>query len=193
MNPILVFLHGLNNTSESFYFLGDSFKKQGWDVRYFSLYGHNNHLEETISMNDSVNYIHKQIDSLNNQPYIFVGFSQGALDFQVAIQTHSHKPVKQILLAPALKVQNENVLKRALKFVPSSLKIQTTTPLETRMYSKIYPSYYKTIFEKIDQLNQIPTNDLNDIPTVIYVDPKDELIDVNGLLSFIGIKQLNWF
>lgn len=178
-SPKLILLHGLNNNLECFYPLRDELIAAGFDCVLLTLPGHGEDRELGRSLEISLRDLDRQLQAHTKEPYYLVGFSMGGLLFQLWLEEHQdRRPQAQVLLAPALKIRRQRIVSLLLKLLPSNLAIKSLMPAHGRRRTSLYVWEYRTLIEGITAFKDrlIP-------PTLILIDPKDELVDAKALKS----------
>jgi esterase/lipase len=123
-------------------------------------------------------------------PVYLVGYSLGALigcDLLV-----SRKDVyfdRMILFAPALNVTIKSYLLKALAPFPN-LVIDSLSPKSYRSNDGTPMAAYKALFEAIEHFEMNISEKLN-VPTVIFIDEKDEMISYPQLKDMINQRNLD--
>lgn len=131
--------------------------------------------------------------SLNNSvPLYFLGYSLGALLGQTMIQLPGQNVPfhKQILMAPAVAIRPRAYLLKCLFFFGKGIMIPSYT-LEGHGVNKSLPlRIYQIIFEEERKFLQTGFNG-STIPTLIFIDPKDELISYRKLVQCTNKLQFS--
>lgn len=192
----IIIIHGLNNTIEVFKPLGNEFVNLGHKVFYISLSGHDAVIETELSWEKEVIHLKEQLTKLNQEEeYFVIGFSQGALVWQNAISENliKFKIIGQVLLAPALKIHYQNSLKWITNKIDPKILTPSRTPKDVSQFNLLPTSYYRILFEELDLFNNANITKLNEIPTLIIIDPDDELVSLQKTREFIYTKKMsNW-
>jgi hypothetical protein len=120
-------------------------------------------------------------------PLFFLGYSLGALLGQAMISFSQMKVHfdKQVLFAPATAIRRRAHFIKLLFILNEKLMLPSYTPKEYRANSRIPVSVYKILFNNKRNILKTSFNKLN-IPTLIFIDPKDELISYKKLAEFSG-------
>ena len=186
----IILIHGLNNTATSFKPFKRALEDQGWKVHIFSLAGHRK-LDNSLSMDSSVNYLVKQFKKLDQKKkYNCIGFSQGALTLQLLPHDIKSMIHKQVLLSPALSIRQCSILQKIVDVLPKRLMIFSFAPRSLRKFSWLSVSYFDLLFKQLINFKDIITVESH-IPSLIIVDSKDELVDVDTLRRLVK-TQPNW-
>jgi pimeloyl-ACP methyl ester carboxylesterase len=174
-NKVLL-IHGLNNTLESFRPLQQKLNSLNFDCILIGLPGHGENRHECPTLELAL----KKFDELL-QPHIkcnynVIAFSQGALYFQLWLNEHGdNRPHKQVLLAPALSIRFFGIAEKIISALPRMSFIPSQTPKKFRKYPFLFGWEYKILFEAATEF--IALKSKAPIPTLVLLDPKDEVID----------------
>jgi hypothetical protein len=112
-----------------------------------------------------------------NVPLYFLGFSLGALvsQYLLSLRIENIQFDKQIFLAPATAIKIPRILKSCIPFLGDNLKIPSYTPKKYRLNEWLPAKIYKQMMYWERTILKKDGDHLN-IPTLIIIDPKDELI-----------------
>ncbi len=176
----VVFFHGLNNNAESFKPLRDSFEKLGHETELVILPGHGSVRDEARDFESALKLFEKSMLDLKKTPYVAVAFSQGALFLQLWLQGHQEfRPMRQVLLAPALYIRNQFFVTKTLKCLPENFLIKSFSPKLVQNFSSLYVWEYQILIRGILIYQKDPRPFM--MPTLVVVDPQDELVDAKTL------------
>jgi esterase/lipase len=192
IKAVALAFHGLNAKPSMMNPLITFLNKQGIHVLRGALRGHRGSLEEMeqVKRNDwqkDVKEIYclarKRADELG-LPLIFIGHSLGGLLFNDLAQSEKVKIDKAILFAPAFKIHWH------LNFFSFIFKIKNSWSLPSRNLPQ-YRSQdvctfaaYQALMDTIEEFRP-----QNYIPTLILMDPGDELVDFEAIKEQ---KMKNW-
>jgi esterase/lipase len=127
-------------------------------------------------------------------PLYFVGFSLGAaigLDLMTAESTPFVRFDKMILLAPAASVHARYRLVLALGiFGPGIMVPSLANEAYRANRAGTSIAAYRALFELIDEIQGRDLSRAN-IPTLLLIDPRDELVSVAGLKKLIQTGKLD--
>jgi esterase/lipase len=196
---ITLVAHGLNVQPAAMLPLIQWLNSQGSDVFLIVLSGH---YKGSISIKEvtATIWLQEMAEGYNQAktasqeqslPLYFLGYSLGALLGQSMIAAYQQPPAfdKQVLIAPATALRRRTQLVKMLFFLGSQFQLPSFTPKDYR-YSKLLPlSIYRILFAEAQKLIQSQYAGLN-IPTLIMMDPKDELISYAKLSSLINAFHL---
>lgn len=179
LRPKIVFFHGLNNNPECFFPLMESFQKMGYETDMIILPGHGKDRSEAKDIKTAETAFSESMNRLKG-PYYAVAFSQGALYLQLWLKKYPGQgPLKQILLAPALYLRKQLLIEKALKILPSFIVIKSLAPRKFRRYEILTAGEYNTLVQGILAFQKLPKT--FPIPTLVMIDPKDELVHAQKL------------
>ncbi|WKN42000.1 alpha/beta hydrolase [Tunicatimonas pelagia] len=189
-----IFAHGLNVRPTVMQLLAEELGCAKDQYTLISLPGHSG--EEELSRAVADRWLDSFRDQYNkvcqvHTNIIFVGYSLGGLlmtyllgDGQIVA------PRKQILLAPALAFQQWTKIPT---IIPKATFDQVTIPSFTPENYKANPGVslgaYKVLFTISQELDGMAPDRYN-IPTLVFCDRWDELVQAEGLRKFIAAKQL---
>lgn len=126
-------------------------------------------------------------------PLFFVGFSLGGALYEdlLAQKTDdSYKVDAAVLFAPAISLPLYAHLLRLLFIFGDDFSIPSWTPSSYRLYTGIKVKHYRSLFRLIDQLDFNANQELN-LPTLVFIDPNDEMVSLSGIKRFIRQHQLS--
>ena len=206
---IVVIAHGLNTNPSK---MGDEniegtlvklFLDEGYHVYRIVLPGHGGTIEEMQNLNaqDLLSSALSQyreaaeIARENSIPIYLAAFSLGALVYKNLIQNEEDVEfAKAILFAPAAAIKRtaRAGIFAADIFLADTAIIKSRAPAEYRAQKGVSISAYRALFELEDNLYKNKFTNCN-IPTLVFIDPKDELISVSKLQkSILNFNLSNW-
>lgn len=192
----VVFFHGLNNNPQSFDPLINQFKHLGFETELIILPCHGENRHEAKTDEEALQVFQESMKKLKDVPYYAIAFSHGALYLQLWMEKDlSYQPEKQILLAPALYIRKQGLIVKALNLLPSFVKIMSLQPKKFRRYSHLSAQEYNILVQGILAWQKLRTKFR--IPTLVLIDPKDELVDAQVLKAELervnsGLKVEFW-
>lgn len=199
---ITLVVHGLNVQPLAMLPLVQWLNSQGSDVYLLALAGH---YEGATSINDvtaskwqqemQVGYnAAKSASQTLLLPLYFLGFSLGALLGQSMIALDQKPPAfdKQVLLAPATALRKRSRLIKLLFFLGDRFQLPSYTPKGYRFNKKLPLRIYHILLFEERKVMQAQFNGLN-MPTLIVMDPKDELISYERLVTHIKKYRLTHY
>ncbi len=182
MLPRILILHGLNNSLDAFGPLKAALTERGFDCKLVCLPGHADDREEVREFVSANSSFDRAMSALTNSPYAVIAFSQGALYFQLWLrQTLVKKPIAQVLLAPAISIRYFDLLNRLSRLLPLEMTIKSQLPESLRRYSYLYVREYRILFDA--QISFRSEKKPFVVPTLVLIDPKDELVNAQKLKS----------
>ncbi|MDR2597320.1 MAG: lysophospholipase [Treponema sp.] len=206
---IIIVAHGLNTNPLK---MGDEhtngtlvklFLDEGYNVYRVILSGHEGAIEEMQSINaqdwiDSALIQYREVAEIaykNNIPIYLTAFSLGGLVFENLI--HYKEDVNftgTILFAPAIAIKGTARAGIFISdiFLADNAIIKSKAPVEYRAQKGVSISAYNALFELEDNLYKNEFENCN-IPTLVFIDPNDELINVSKLQkSITNFNLSNW-
>lgn len=196
---VTIAVPGLNMKPAAFLEIVNFLTQQGSDVILAHLTGHRNdsqNLSEITRQAWLSNLLeaHQHAETLiknNPRPMYFIGFSLGAL---ANLDVLSHYPGivhydKMVLLAPANALRRRSHLIKFFFFLGRKFEIPSHQPKEYRSRDKTPVQAYKVLFEMKKSIENHNYLNLN-IPTLVVIDEKDELISLRKLKKIINKYQL---
>ena len=135
--------------------------------------------------------ISKKISEENllfNVPIDYLGFSLGALTYENISPKIKAFISKRVYLSPAFKLKIKNT--DPFKKIDNSFWLPSFTPAKYRANRKTRFAAYKSLFELSELIDSVHFDDL---PTIVYVNPKDEMIKISEIKQMISSQNLtNW-
>jgi esterase/lipase len=196
---VTMVVHGLNVRPTAMLSLIGWLNKIGSDAFLVKLSGH---FEKSINITgvSSVMWEEEFIEAYARAkeasvkisvPLYFMAYSFGALLGEVMI-TFSKGSIsfdKQILIAPATAIRLRSHLLKVLFFFNKNKNLPSYTPKEYRANNSLPLKVHKILFEQEKKLLKSHFRNLN-IPTIIFIDPLDELISYKRLIKMTLQFQL---
>ena len=124
-------------------------------------------------------------------PIWFVGYSLGALT-QLSLLTaenSDYRPDKMILMAPAVAVKTKVKLLSWLKLIPGKFQLPSFSPSDYRFHSGTSLAAYRALLKLHESVQKATSKDVN-LPTLVVMDSKDEVISLKKLKAFVNKRQL---
>lgn len=120
-----------------------------------------------------------------------LGYSLGALVFVSAYRKNESLqiPRRAVFLAPAFALHRRSAL---LKLVlPYLTRIPSFAPKDMRAHEAGLPAKaYQALFELVDNLHDSWPQGLLQMPSLVIIDPKDELVRYQGIKELVKAKKL---
>jgi len=211
LKGVALVIHGLNLKPEKMEALIADMNQEGIDVLNLSLYGHGSNYACRSRTNPDVQRLesfrtvtyalwskevyqaYQAVRKRANRkkvPVFLVGYSLGGL---LGCDLLTSRPDvffdRMVLFAPALNVMIESYLLKALSPFPN-LVIDSLSPQSYRSNAGTPMAAYKAVFAAIDHFEGHISDKLN-VPTVIFIDEKDELTSYRKLQDMIDQKKLD--
>lgn len=201
-NPsaVTLILHGLNVNPDRMESLIRLAEKMDQDVFVLRLTGHRGDPEafkqvtRLVWLQDIEEAYHraKKHASKLNVPFYFIGYSLGGLlmqDFLSNIEKNGAGFDKQVLFAPALSLNwYAHAIKSAFIF-HDGIYIPSLAPRDYSANKKIPVAAYKSLFASFNALHERGFDKLN-VPTLIFVNRKDELVSARGMQKLVEDQKL---
>ncbi len=96
---------------------------------------------------------------------------------------------KQILIAPATAVRNRSYALKLFSFIHKRIMLPSFTPSPYRANNLLPFTAFEVLFRNERKLIEAQYQTLN-IPTLIFIDPKDELISYRKLVEYLRRFEL---
>ena len=96
---------------------------------------------------------------------------------------------KQILIAPATAVRSRSYVLKLFSFISKKIMLPSFTPSPYRANNFLPFTAFEVLFRNERRLIDVQYNKLN-IPTLIFIDPKDELISYKKLVDYLHRFEL---
>lgn len=196
---ITMVVHGLNVKPTAMEPLIHWLTSSGSAVYLIQLSGH---IEKSATIRDIDPYVWKDemLDGFNTAkaaaaehglPLYFLGYSLGALLGQsmLALVLKEKCFEKQILISPAIAVRFRSSLLRLLFLMGDQIALPSLAPQAYRVNDVLPLRVYQLLFAEEKKVWKAMSSQLN-IPTLVIIDPKDELISYRKLLRFIKKYEL---
>lgn len=167
------------------------FKSRGFETEFMVLPGHADKRLHGQEFKNSLELFDQKMRTLPEGPYYVIAFSHGALYLQLWMEKNpDHRPLKQVLLAPAFYTHQQTLMRYVLGLLPSFLWIKSFSPKEFRRYEYLTVADYRMLLKGMVTLHKMNTP--FKIPTMVMIDPQDELVDAESLKREVEKKnQLN--
>lgn len=186
--PKIVFFHGLNNNPECFGPIMSHFRNSGYETEMVILPCHGENRKEAKNSKEALRVFDQSMKKLQDTKYIAIAFSHGALYLQLWMEKNpEHKPLKQILLAPALFIRKQKLIEKAMKILPAFVLIKSLAPKAFRRYEILTAGEYNILVQGIVTYQKV-MKELK-VPSLVMIDPKDELVHAQNLKA--GLEEKN--
>lgn len=175
----LLIIHGLNNNQHLFLSLINHFSDR-YAVEFITLPCHGADRDEAKTFEELMTFFDRRIRPFTKEKYSVIAFSLGALYLQLWLAgKRKHLPQKQVLLAPSLAVHQFKFLAKISYLVPSFLRIISFMPKEFRRFDSLRVKDYQNLIQCLNYFVKLKKK--FKIPTLIIIDPKDELVSATNL------------
>lgn len=186
--PKIVFFHGLNNNTDCFFPLRKHFEDLGYETDMVVLPCHGENRKEATNSREALRVFDENMKRLQDAPFYAICFSHGGLYLQLWMEKNpANKPLKQVLLAPALFIRKQKIIERALGMIPSFVLIKSLAPKVFRRYEMLTAGEYNILVQGIVTYNKIMKN--LRVPSLVMIDPKDELVHAQNLKKNLEEKN----
>jgi esterase/lipase len=196
---VTLVVHGLNVKPVAMEPLINWLNTMGSDVYLVKLSGH---YQESVGIEEVTTSIWQEemvggyeaaqkSALLQGLPLYFLGYSLGALLGQnmLSLDREGVPFDKQVLLAPATAIRPRSYLVKLLFFLDKRKLLPSFTPEGYRANKALPLRVYEILFTEEERFKKRCSNHLN-IPTLVILDPKDELISYSKLVQQIKQYQL---
>lgn len=187
---VTLVVHGLNVKPSAMLDLIDWLNKHGSDACLVKLSGHYENSPDTWAMSmdtwqSEMRYaydIARKIANASGVPLFFLGFSLGGLLGPAILSAGNgiYQFDKQLLFAPAIGLRTRSYLVKLSFFFNEKKRLPSFTPEPYRANNKLPILFYKIMFHEERLLKKNFFKHVN-IPTVVFIDPSDELISYRKL------------
>ena len=197
---IALVAHGLNMKPAGMLAITQWLNEQGLDVYLVKLSGHHEqsihikHITSTMWEEEmlQVYTIAKTASVQQAVPLFFVGYSLGALLGQAMQLLLKEEQVfdKQILIAPATAVRKRSYVLKLFSFIHKKIMLPSFTPSPYRANNFLPLTAFEVLFKSERNIVEAQFKKMN-IPTLIFIDPKDELISYKKLVQLLHLFHLS--
>lgn len=193
----ILIAHGLNQRPSSMDFLAEFFRSEGYHTIRVALAGHEAPTTEPFPSSIWVQQIVSSFREMGKRypdlPVLYLGYSMSGLAAVRALDTDpSFSPQRMILIAPALSlrtiVESASVLRW---FPPTTFSVKNLAPRAYRRYERTPLFWYRNVAEMYQQTRILEHRQrAGAVPTRIFANPRDELVSLEGLRSWLSDNQL---
>ena len=203
VNAVFVVVHGFNVKPEKMATVENLILSHGGLALECALSGHRNNYVEMVEANiddwvkDARHFLNvgKELARQHDVPLYFLGYSLGGLvELTRATREDDLQYDKYFFLAPPIKLRSLSKIYRYLNIFKRNFNIPSDGLKKYRMYDQLPLSAYNALYEANDEITlQNKSKEIWNIPTRIFIDVKDELIDFEKTVRFINMNRLtNW-
>jgi esterase/lipase len=178
--------------------LAEVLRAHGYHTLRISLAGHELPTTETFSSATWIRQIASSLRDTQQQyptlPVYYLGYSMSGLAAVRALDTDSSfSPKRMILIAPALSlrtiVESASILRW---FPPTTLSVSNLAPHAYRRYARTPLFWYRNVAEMYQETNTLQhPGHVAATPTLVFANPRDELVSLAGLKSWIADNHLS--
>ncbi len=193
----IVIAHGLNQRPSSMDFLAEFLRSEGYHTLRLALAGHDTPQTEAFSSSRWVQQIVSSFEETRERypalPVLYLGYSMSGLAAVRALDCDpSFSPQRMILIAPALSlrtiVESASILQW---FPPTTFAVRNLAPRAYRRYERTPLFWYRNVAEMYQQTTTLEHGQhAAAVPTLIFANPRDELVSLGGLRSWLSDNQL---
>ena len=194
----IVIAHGLNQRPSSMDFLASFFRSRGHHTLRLTLAGHDTPTGEPFAATTWSTEIRKAFQIMRDRypslPTLYLGYSMSGLAAIQALDSDaSFSPSRMILIAPALSLRTIVESARFLRWFPATtFSVRNLAPQAYRRYPRTPLFWYQNVAEMYDETRSLKNPDrARSIPTLVFANPRDELVSLEGLQSWIADNQLS--
>jgi esterase/lipase len=199
---VAIVVHGLNVNPVRMGTIEDVLRNDGVDVLRLQLAGHNNNINifkiVTADMweKDTLRAycLADQRAKRYGMPLYYVGYSLGGVMGVAVASKYKHVHYdKMVLFAPALSIRRTPFILRILNTLNPLTIIPNLTKRDNYSANAIGTpvSAYLATFKVADFVAKHTNPRAINVPTLLFYDPRDELISPSGLRTYIAAHKLN--
>jgi pimeloyl-ACP methyl ester carboxylesterase len=181
MLPKLIILHGLNNNSSTWDEFENVMKSRGFtNVVRITLPRHGDKRNEGKTFEEELKVFEEKMRPHVQEPYVVVAYSLGAMFFENwLIGRTENLPLKQVLLAPCLYLRREKLVRQIVGKLLPFLPIPSIAPADIKLYKSLFVWEYRNLLGGLSRFQN--AHQPVKVPSLVLIDPKDELIDSEKL------------
>jgi len=194
----IVIAHGLNQRPSSMDFLASFFRSRGYHTLRLTLAGHDSPTNEPFAPSTWSREIATAFQTMRARypslPTLYLGYSMSGLAAIQALDSDaSFAPSRMILIAPALSLRTIVESARILRWFPATtFSVRNLAPQAYRRYPRTPLFWYQNVAEMYDETRSLKNpGRARSIPTLVFANPRDELVSLEGLQSWIADNQLS--
>lgn len=201
---VVVLAHGLNHRPDKMGDIVKALHAQGYAVVRAVLSGHDGDLEKFKKAdretwrNDMFGAYctARALASKENLPLHFFGYSLGTLINADLLESEPDLGVRydrMVYLAPALSVKTTSYLVKALGIFGDDFLVPSVADPAYRASCDGTPmAAYNALFDSVDRMEGKSFERSREIPTLVLMDPSDEMVSWKGLRELAEHKKLPW-
>ncbi len=194
----IVIAHGLNQRPSSMEPLASFFRAHGYHTLRLTLAGHDTPTNEPFPSSVWPTQIRSAFQALHSRyphlPVLYLGYSMSGLAAIQAIESASDfSPNQMILIAPAISLRTIIESARFVRWLPATtLSVRNLAPQAYRRYPRTPLFWYQNVAEMYLHVQSLTSPArARSIPTLLFVNPRDELVSHEGITSWISDNQLS--
>lgn len=198
---VAITLHGLNLHPQKMLSITKALQEAGGDVLQLALPGYRHrdrdelldpylawagHLRASLC-------VAKARAHMGGLPTFFVGYSLGAALYEEILAQKTEDTYRvdaAILFAPALALRFYAYFLKIFFVLGDDFALSSWTPKSYRVKRGISMKSYRGLFRLVNQLHTNASQELN-LPTLVFIDPKDEMVSPSGIKDFIETQKLS--
>lgn len=130
----------------------------------------------------------------HNVPLVYVAYSMSSplyIDLLGQNTEPSLKANAQVLFAPAISLRWTSYLVKAFYVFGEEYFLSSWGPEDYLASRGAKMKQYKALFQTIDNAYHHVTPKIHNIPTLVFIDPEDELVSPSGIQEFIRKNNLD--
>lgn len=192
---VTLVIHGLNTKPDKMHALAFELNSMKQDVLLVKLTGHQNDLPEfknvtrsqfLLNVEESVKRAGVEA-RVKGRPLNLLAYSLGALLAMELVADGRAKFDRMILLAPALAIHSRSYLIKIFSIFGNSYLVPSMSPEDYRANPGTSIAAYRAVFESLAALKivQTPQWQKANVPSLVFLDPDDELVSRSGVSEFI--------
>ncbi|MFL5783682.1 MAG: alpha/beta hydrolase [Bacteriovoracaceae bacterium] len=176
MLPKLIILHGLNNNSTTWDEFEGVMNERGFKTVRITLPRHGDIRDEGKNFEEELKVFDEKLRPHIQEPYVVVAYSLGALFFENwLIGRKESLPLKQVLLAPCLLLRREKWVRQIIGSLLPFIPIPSIAPRDIMLYKTMFVWEYRNLLGGLSRFQK--SSEKISVPSLVIIDPKDELID----------------
>ncbi len=194
---VFIVAHGLNQRPDTMRDIVQLLRELGFHTYRLSLRGHEKFENETFPASSWIDDINNACSDVTTRfpriPVYILGYSLGGLVATHAIDAQTAcQPASMILIAPALSLRNFVQTGYSLSVFPQlTISVPNVAPSLYRRFDQTPLFWYQNLFSLYSKTRTLrsPAR-LRSIPTLIFANPRDELVSLAGLRNWISANDL---
>lgn len=196
---VIILVHGLNTRPSRFYELRDMFLEARIHVLLVTLSGHNGNDYDSYANVKAEEWVEDVKNAFRLARETFpelaeciwtCGYSLGALVQLVIADEEQYRPQGMLLLAPACTPKWYTHAVRSFRLLPGHWGVKSYSPKGYEAHPKVPFAAYGSLFDLWKQLHAQDLHNRN-VPTRVWVDPRDELVSLRGVQRMVGRHRLD--